>query len=95
MVYPGEISYSRVYLGALTDGVNSFEISSKQFLDAAYRFGIDNPYPIVQQRISLYGNNNELELLLEEITNSETALYQFNNMHLANTFGNATATIKS
>ncbi len=53
--------------------MNSFEISSKQFLDAAYRFGIDNPYPIVQKRINLHGNNTDLELLLQEITSSDIA----------------------
>lgn len=77
VTYPGDIIFSRTFLFALTSGKNTFEITSKDFLEAAYRNGIDNPYPTIQKRINLYGNDVDFEMLLQELTASESSLVNF------------------
>mmetsp|Transcript_561 Transcript_561/g.489 ORF Transcript_561/g.489 Transcript_561/m.489 type:complete len:336 (-) Transcript_561:38-1045(-) len=55
--YPGEISFLRSFLFALTSQNNSFDISNKTFLKGCSRFGVDSPYPIVMQKLYLYGGD--------------------------------------
>jgi hypothetical protein len=62
--FPKDIAFCRSFLYALTSGSNGFDISSKDFTEAASRFGIDNPFPVIQKRINYYGNDVELEILL-------------------------------
>eukprot|EP00347_Sterkiella_histriomuscorum_P022955 403336507 len=90
--YPSDIIYSRTFLFSLTSGKNTFEITSKDFLEAAFRNGIDNPYPTIQKRINIYGNDIDLEMLLQELTTSEGSLTQFQNLHMNSNFGSATST---
>jgi hypothetical protein len=71
------VAFARCYLYSLTSGTNGFDVTSKDFLDAAFRFGVDNPFPTIQKRINFYGNDADLELLLEEINSNENALLQF------------------
>mmetsp|Transcript_29921 Transcript_29921/g.29098 ORF Transcript_29921/g.29098 Transcript_29921/m.29098 type:complete len:140 (+) Transcript_29921:1241-1660(+) len=79
--FPKEVSYSRCFLYALTAGTNGFVISSKDFSEAVSRLGIDNPYPTIQKRINFYGNDLDLEMLLQEVLQSDAALLNFHNLH--------------
>ena len=80
--YPGEVTFSRCFLYALTAGTNGFDISSKDFTEAAFRMGVDNPYPTIQRRINYYGNDTDLEFLLSELISTDGQ-----NQHLPATFG--------
>ena len=51
--YPGELTFLRSFLFALTTQNNSFDISNKNFLKGVSRFGIDSPYPWVSKN-SIY-----------------------------------------
>ena len=72
--YPGELTFLRSFLFALTTQNNSFDISNKNFLKGVSRFGIDSPYPWVSKKLYLYGNEiNIAEILKEKITTLEEA----------------------
>jgi hypothetical protein len=61
VIYPGEVTYLRAFLFALTTQNNSFDISNKNFLKGASRFGIDSPYPTVSRTLYLYRPDVEIE----------------------------------
>ena len=72
--YPGKLTFLRAFLFALTTQNNSFDISNKNFLKGASRFGIDSPYPWISKKLYLYGNEiNLAEMLKDKITNLEEA----------------------
>ncbi|CAI2376513.1 unnamed protein product [Moneuplotes crassus] len=67
--YPGEITFLRSFLFALTSQSNSFDISNKTFLKGCSRFGVDSPYPIISKKIFMYsGGINSLVEVIEEDT---------------------------
>ena len=48
-------------------GKNGFEISDNEFVAGCNRFGLDNPTPIITRRLSTYGNEENVEKLLERL----------------------------
>ena len=69
MKYPGIITIRRAFLYALVCGDNGFEINTQEFIAGCNRFGIDNPSPIVTKRLSLYGNDEDIdEIMKREMT---------------------------
>ena len=46
-------------------GDNGNDISDKEFLAACNRFGIDNPMPVMSQRLYFFGNNETAQSVLE------------------------------
>lgn len=72
--YPGECTFLRAFLFALTTQNNSFDISNKNFLKGVGRFGIDSPYPCISKKLYLYGNEiNVAELIRDKVTTLEEA----------------------
>lgn len=72
--YPGEITYFRAFLYALTCQSNSFDISNKHFLKGVSKFGIDSPFPCIAKKIYLYGNEiNLAEIIKEKVSSFEDA----------------------
>lgn len=61
VIYPSEVAFLRAFLFALTTQNNSFDISNKNFLKGASRFGIDSPYPTVSRTLYLYRPDIEIE----------------------------------
>ena len=58
-------NWLRSLLYAYMCGDNGSEVSEKEFLAACNRFGIDNPMPVICQRLYFYGNNEPVEKILE------------------------------
>ena len=46
-------------------GDNGFEINAQEFIAGCNRFGIDNPFPIITKRLSLYGNDEDVEEMIK------------------------------
>ena len=59
--YAKNITFTRAFIYALTCGNNNNEVNPSAFLAACNRFGIDNPCPIITKRLSLYGNQEDIE----------------------------------
>ena len=57
--------YLRALLYAFMCGDNGNDISDKEFLAACNRFGIDNPMPVMSQRLYFFGNNETAQSVLE------------------------------
>jgi hypothetical protein len=74
IAFPGEITFLRSFLFALTSQTNSFDISNKNFLKAVSRFGIDSPFPSIAKKLYLYGNEiNVAEVIKEKVNSFEDA----------------------
>ena len=52
---------------AMMCGKNSFECSDVEFVAGCNRFGLDNPYPIITRRLSTYGNDENIEKIVERL----------------------------
>ena len=50
---------SRTILYAFMCGSNENDVSEQEFLAACNRFGIDNPMPVITQRLHFYGNSQQ------------------------------------
>ena len=57
----------RSLLYAFICGSNGFETSEVEVLAAFNRFGLDNPTPVITKRLSLYGNEEPLEKVIERL----------------------------
>ena len=57
----------RSLLYAFICGNNGFETSDVEVLAAFNRFGLDNPTPVITKRLSLYGNEEPLEKVIERL----------------------------
>ena len=49
-------------------GRNNFDCNDQEFIAGCNRFGLDNPVPIVTRRLSHYGNDENMEKLLERLS---------------------------
>lgn len=48
-------------------GKNNFESNDLAFVAGCNRFGLDNPYPIITRRLSTYGNDENIEKIVERL----------------------------
>jgi hypothetical protein len=64
--YPRHIANRRAFIYALLCGDNQNKINQNEFLAACYKYGLDNPCPSVTKRLSLYGNDEDVEEYLKK-----------------------------
>ena len=48
-------------------GKNGFECSDNEFVAGCNRFGLDNPVPIITRRLASFGNEENIEKLIERM----------------------------
>lgn len=49
-------------------GSNDYNVYEQEFISGCNRFGLDNPAPIITRRLSTYGNEENIEKLLERLS---------------------------
>lgn len=64
----------RTFIYSLVCGLNQTEVTTQQFMVACNRFGVDSPLPIITKRISLYGNNEDLQKELQKMVDRFKAI---------------------
>jgi len=67
--FPGLMSNIRAYIYAMLSGDNGFLVSEEEIKAACSRFGLDNPCPSVTRRLAWYGNQDEIEKMVERAAN--------------------------
>ena len=48
-------------------GKNNFECAEMEFVAGCNRFGLDNPCPIITRRLATYGNEENVEKIVERL----------------------------
>lgn len=46
-------------------GNNSFTCTDREFVAGCSRFGLDNPTPIITKRLAIYGNEENIDKMVE------------------------------
>jgi len=64
--FTGSISNIRAFLYALMCGGNNQEFNEIELLAACNRYGVDNPTQTISKRLSLYGNDEIVNELLQQ-----------------------------
>lgn len=67
LLFPGTISFGRVFLYAYLSGDNGFSLDKDGFLEACTRYGLDSPVPCFSKRLAMYGNTEDVAKYLKDI----------------------------
>jgi len=59
--FPKDVTKIRAYIYSLVCDSNSDHISVEALVAGSNRYGVDNPCPIINKRMSLYGITDDLE----------------------------------
>ena len=59
--FPKDVTKIRAYIYSLVCDSNSNHISVEALVAGSNRYGVDNPCPIINKRMSLYGITDDLE----------------------------------
>ena len=59
--YAQEMSFIRAFIFGITCGQNDKDLQCESFIAGCYRFGVDNPCPIISRRLNIYGNLEEID----------------------------------
>jgi hypothetical protein len=59
--FPKDVTMIRAFIYSLVCDSNSNHISVEALIAGSNRYGIDNPCPIINKRMSLYGITDDLE----------------------------------
>ena len=65
--FGGHISQLRSLVYAMMCGKNGFDCTDVEFLAGCNRFGLDNPVPIITRRMAHYGNEENVEKIVERL----------------------------
>lgn len=65
--FGSSISQLRALTYAMMCGKNDFNVYDIEFVSGCNRFGLDNPVPIITKRLSTYGNEENIEKLVERL----------------------------
>ena len=57
----------RALIYAMMCGKNGFDCTESEFVAGCNRFGLDNPVPIITRRLSHYGNEENIEKMVERL----------------------------
>lgn len=57
----------RALIYAMMCGKNDFNCTESEFVAGCARFGLDNPTPIITKRLATYGNEENIEKLVERL----------------------------
>ena len=66
--WPGNFTLTRAYLYADLCGELQAEVNEQAFSAGVHRFGIDNPTPTITQRLATYGNTEDVDKTLQELS---------------------------
>ena len=60
MSYAGPISIARALMYGYMSGSNDYTVNAKGFEHACFMYGVDNPVPMVTNRLAVYGNSEQV-----------------------------------
>ena len=65
--YGGSVCQLRSLAYAMMCGKNDFNVQDQEFIAGCNRFGLDNPVPIITRRLSTYGNEENIEKMIDRL----------------------------
>ena len=68
MQFPGIVSVQRALLYAYMSSAGEC-LTESDFMHACSQFGLENPVPTVSKRLAWYGNTEDLEKMVERVSN--------------------------
>ena len=67
LLFPGTITFARVFLFAYLSGENGYALDNEGFLEACTKYGLTNPVPCFSRRLAMYGNTEDVTKCLQTI----------------------------